>query len=75
MGGLMSFHVPPFGAESSLAYQGATYVARILDGEKPADMPMAQPWEFQITINMKVAREQGITFPESVLRRATRVVE
>jgi putative ABC transport system substrate-binding protein len=75
MGGLMSYHVPPFGAESSLAYQGATYVARILDGERPADMAMAQPWEFQITINLKVAREQGIAFPESLLKRANRVIE
>jgi putative ABC transport system substrate-binding protein len=75
MGGLMSFYEPTFGADSSRAYQGATYVARILDGERPADMAMVQPWEFQITINLKVAREQGITIPESVLRRASRVID
>jgi putative ABC transport system substrate-binding protein len=74
MGGLMSYHVPQFGAESSLAYLGATYVAKILNGERPADMAMAQQWEFETTINMKVAREQGITVPESILRRATRVI-
>ncbi len=53
----------------------AEYVARILDGEKPANLPVQQPTQFQLVVNKHMARVRGITIPQSVLLQATEVIE
>jgi putative tryptophan/tyrosine transport system substrate-binding protein len=53
----------------------ATYVARILKGAKPADMPVEQPPKFEFLVNLKIAREIGVSIPRSVLLRTDRVIQ
>jgi putative ABC transport system substrate-binding protein len=55
--------------------RAASYVARVLNGEKPAQMPMEQPTQFQLVINLRTARDIGIAVPQAIVSRATRVIE
>jgi putative ABC transport system substrate-binding protein len=70
-GGLLSLG-PDF---REIANQGAGYVAKILQGAKPGDLPVQQPTKFELVINLKTAKALGLTIPQTVLLRADQVVE
>jgi putative ABC transport system substrate-binding protein len=55
--------------------RAATYVDKILRGTRPADLPVEQPMTFDLAVNLKTAKQLGLTMPPEIMVRATRVIE
>jgi putative ABC transport system substrate-binding protein len=70
-GGLMSY-APNF---TDLWRRAADFVDKILKGAKPADLPVEQPTKFEFLVNLKTAKQIGVTIPSSVLARADKLIK
>ena len=69
-GGIFSYGHDP----NSVGCDAARYVDKILKGTKPADLPVEQPTKFDFVINLKAAKQIGLTIPPNVLARADKVI-
>jgi putative ABC transport system substrate-binding protein len=70
-GGLASYDAD----RTDIFRRTASYVDRVLRGEKPGDLPFQQPTKYQLTINLKSAKALGLTIPPSLLATADEVIE
>jgi putative ABC transport system substrate-binding protein len=70
-GGLMYYGADPADSYRRVAY----FVDKILKGAKPAELPVEQPTKFEFVINLKTAKQIGLTIPSEVLARANRLIK